>query len=190
MINKDDELKYKDVINSLKGLQKVNAPQNFETNLTRRINLLGSEKKESFWRSFFVPSKLIPSAALAVSAVVLLFVFNTNSNNEDPLLTNPRVRTDIISTDDISRVELSPDQNTVKSQSGKSLSSNSDKLGDQKTYTDSDKRNNALALSNFEYSIDKKGLNFRQANLSKEERESVTRVKDRFIKLMENSKSN
>ena len=190
MINKDDELKYKDVIDSLKGLKKVSAPANFETNLTRRINSLGPEKKESFWERFFVPSRLIPTAALAVSAVVLLFVFNTNSNNDDPLLTNPRVRTDIISTDDISRVELSPDQNTVKSQSEKSLSSNSDKFRDQKTYTDSDKRNSALALSNFEYSIDKKGLNFRQVNLSKEERESLTRVKNRFIKLMENGKNN
>jgi len=190
MVNKDDELKYKDIIDSLKSLQRVNAPADFETTLARRINSLGPEKKESFWERFFVPSKLIPSAALAVSAVVLLFVFNTNGNDEDPLLINPKVRTDIMSTDDIYRVELSPEKNSVEPQSEGLLSSNSDKLKDQKTYSDSDKRNSALTLSNFEYSIDKKGLNFRQVNLSKKERERVTQVKNRFIKLMESSKNN
>ena len=115
MVNKNDE-KYKDVTSSLKGLQKVNAPTNFEANLMRRINSPEPEKKESFLERFLVPSRLIPATALAVSAVILLFVFNTNSNNEDPLLTNPRVRTDIISLDDISRVELSPRQNTAGDQ--------------------------------------------------------------------------
>ena len=40
----NDEEQYKDVINTLKGLQKVNAPANFETDLLRRIN---SEKFSS-----------------------------------------------------------------------------------------------------------------------------------------------
>jgi hypothetical protein len=190
MINKDDELKYKDVIDSLKGLQKVNAPANFETDLTRRINAIGSEEKGDFWKRFFVPSKLIPSAALAVSAVVLLFVFDTNNDNENPLLMNPRVRTDVISTDDISEVHLSPGQNSSKHQSEKSLGSNSDKFRDEKTYKDSNKRNPGLSFSGVEYSIDKNGLNFRQVNLSQEERESLIRVKSRFIKLIKNGKKN
>ncbi len=190
MINKDDKLKYKDVIDSLKSLQKVKAPADFETNLTRRINSLGSEKKKSFWERFFVPSRLIPTAALAVSAVILLFVLNTTNNDEDPLLINPRIRTDIISTDDISRVELSPDQNTANPQSEKLKSSNQGELRDQKTYSDSDRKNHALSFSDFEYSIDKKGLNFRQVNLSKEERESLSRVKSQFLKIKKNSKNN
>ena len=40
------------------------------------------------------------------------------------------------------------------------------------------------------YSIDKKGLNFRQVNISKEERESVSRVKSHFLKIMESGKNN
>ena len=177
MINKEDE-KYQDVINSLKGLQKVKAPANFETNLMRRINSLEPEKKESFWERFLMPSKLVPAAALAVSAVILLFVFNTNGNNDDPLLTNPRIRTDIISTDDISRVELS------------SGNSNKENLPKQKSNPDSDQRKTSLSSSVFEYSIDKKGLNFRQVNLSKEERESLSRVKSQFLKIKENSQNN
>ncbi len=189
MVNKDEELKYKDVIDSLKSLQKVNAPANFETNLTRRINLLGSEKKESFWKRFFIPSKLIPAAALAVSAVILLFVLDTNNNDEDPLLINPRVRTDIISTDDISRVELSPDQNTAGSQNKKLKELNQGILRKHKTNSDSEQRNSASS-SHFEYSIDKKGLNFMQVNISKEERESVSLVKNRFLKIIEKGKNN
>lgn len=190
MDNKDEGLKYKDVIDSLKSLQKVNAPANFETNLTRRINLLGSEQEESFWKRLFIPSKLIPAAALAVSAVILLFVLNTNNSDEDPLLINPRVRTDIISTDDISRVELSPGQNSAGSQKEKLKGSNQDMLGKQKSNSNSEQRNSALSSSGFEYSIDKKGLNFRQVNISKEERESVSRVKSQFLKIKENSKNN
>lgn len=183
MVNKNDE-KYKDVTSSLKGLQKVNAPTNFEANLMRRINSPEPEKKESFLERFLVPSRLIPATALAVSAVILLFVFNTNSNNEDPLLTNPRVRTDIISLDDISRVELSPRQNTAGDQRLKGT------LKEKKTYSDSDQKSPALSSSDFEYSIDKKGLNFRQVNISKEERESVSRVKSHFLKIMGNDKNN
>ena len=189
MVNNDDE-KYKNVIDSLKGLQKVNAPANFDANLMRRINSLEPEKKESFWERFFVPSKLIPATALAISAVILLFVLNANSNNEDPLLTNPRVRTDIISLDDISGLELSPDQSTTGNQTEKSKGTNEGMLKEQKTYSDSDQKNPASSSSDFEYSIDKKGLNFRQVNISKEERESVSRVKSHFLKIMESGKNN
>jgi len=34
----NDEKKYEDVIKALKGLKEINAPENFEADLKRRVN--------------------------------------------------------------------------------------------------------------------------------------------------------
>jgi hypothetical protein len=77
----NDEKKYEDVINALKGLQEVKAPANFEADLLRRINSekFSKEEKKSFWQNIFVPAKLIPSLGLVAAAVVIFFVVDTNS---------------------------------------------------------------------------------------------------------------
>jgi len=93
----EDELKYGQVIRSLKQLSKIKASENFETDLMGRINSASfKEEKESFWDRIFIPSKLIPSAALAVAAIILFFVINVESEEfENPLLINPRIREDV-----------------------------------------------------------------------------------------------
>ncbi|MGE5859252.1 MAG: hypothetical protein ACM34J_01775 [Ignavibacteria bacterium] len=92
----EDELKYNQAIRSLKRLSKIKAPENFEIELFRKINSGELVKeKESFWERFFIPSRLIPSAALAVAAVILFFVVNVESDEfENPLLIKPRIRED------------------------------------------------------------------------------------------------
>jgi len=91
-----DDIKYKEVINILKGLPEVNSPENFETELMRKINAGNFEKRLSLWDKIFLPSRLIPSAALAVTTVIILFVMNINSGEIDnPLLIEPRVREDV-----------------------------------------------------------------------------------------------
>ena len=96
----DDDPQYNDVIKTLKGLQKVSTPANFEANLMRKINTGKFEEKKSFWGKFLLPSRLIPSAALVLSAVVILFVVNTGNSgyDENPLLSPPRVREDVVTT--------------------------------------------------------------------------------------------
>ena len=94
----NDEKKYEDVIKVLKGLQKVDAPENFEADLQRRINSekFAKEGKKSFWQNIFVPAKLIPSLGLAAAAVVIFFVVETNSEEIDnPFLIEPRIREDV-----------------------------------------------------------------------------------------------
>ncbi len=94
----NDEKKYEDVINALKGLQEVKAPANFEADLLRRINSekFSKEEKKSFWQNIFVPAKLIPSLGLVAAAVVIFFVVDTNSEEMDnPFLIEPRVREDV-----------------------------------------------------------------------------------------------
>jgi hypothetical protein len=94
----NDEKKYEEVIKTLKGLQEVKAPANFEADLQRRINSekLSKEEKKSFWQNIFVPAKLIPSLGLVSAAIVLFFVVDTNSEEMDnPFLIEPRVREDV-----------------------------------------------------------------------------------------------
>ena len=100
---KNDEKKYEKVINTLKNLKKVKAPENFEADLKRRINSekFSKEEKKGFWQNIFVPAKLIPSIGLVVVAVVVFFVVETNSEEmENPFLIEPRVRQDIVEVKD------------------------------------------------------------------------------------------
>ena len=94
----NDEKKYEEVIKALKELKQVEAPENFEADLQRRINSekYSKEDKKSFWQNIFVPSRLIPSLGLIATAVVIFFVVETNSEEIDnPFLIEPRVREDV-----------------------------------------------------------------------------------------------
>ncbi|QQS36301.1 MAG: hypothetical protein IPM56_19010 [Ignavibacteriales bacterium] len=93
----NDELKYKDVIDGLKNLKKVETPKDFETTLMRKLNQPEKIKKESIFKRLFIPSRLVPSMALAVTAVILVFVIDLSPDElENPLLLEPRLRQDIV----------------------------------------------------------------------------------------------
>ena len=106
---KDDDKKYSDVIKTLKQLQKVKAPADFEAELMRKINSekYKEKKEQSIWSKFFIPSRLIPSAGLAAAAIIVFFVVTLNPEElEDPLQMEPRVREDIIKVVDYNEVKL------------------------------------------------------------------------------------
>ena len=110
---KNDEKKYEDVIKTLKGLQEVKAPANFETDLQRRINSEKFSKKEkkTFWENIFLPSRLIPSLGLVAVAVVMFFVVDTNSEEMDnPFLIEPKIREDVFAVTDFEEVEKKQDE--------------------------------------------------------------------------------
>lgn len=92
----DEEKKYQNLINDLNNLRKVEAPKNFETELWKKINSENLVEKKSFWENLFSPSKLIPAAAL-ISAVILFFIVETNSEPfDDPFNAMPRLREDVL----------------------------------------------------------------------------------------------
>lgn len=183
----DDELKYKNVINTLKGLPEVKAPHNFEADLMRRINSEKfEENKQGFWAKIFLPSRLIPSAGLAIAAVLLLFVINLNSDEaENPLLMEPKVREDIIEATEISDIPV-PQKEDV---SLERRDGNTSRFQDE---ADSDlqgmDRNNSYSTAGF--AIDKDGLNFRQMNLSEEEKQRLNELKQHFRMLLKSSDNN
>lgn len=184
----DDEIRYKNVIDTLKSLPKVNAPNNFETELMRKINSETIKEKQTFWEKFLLPSRLVPSAALAVSAVILLFVLNINAENpEDPLLMEPKVREDLIQTENISGIPL---QQKFDAQKDRRENTADQLFKEQSTDTGYGRSKSGVGYSNAEFSIDKSGLNFRQVNLSNEEQEQLIEVKERFRILLKTSGNN
>ena len=97
MMMESDDLKYKEVIDSLRNLRKIQVPNNFETDLMRKINSTQAEKQKSLFDLIFSPVKLIPSAALIATAVILIFVVNNHSTEiEDPFSIEPRMREDLL----------------------------------------------------------------------------------------------
>lgn len=93
----DEEKKYDKLIDDLKKLPKINAPQNFETDLWRKINSSERNKKESFWSKIFTPRKLVPAAVVLASAVIIFFLVDVKSGEtENPLNLQPGIKEDLI----------------------------------------------------------------------------------------------
>jgi len=109
----NDEKKYEDIIKSLKGLQQVKPPENFEADLQRRINSEKFSKKEkkSFWQNIFRPSRLVPSLGLVTAVIVIFFVVDSNSEDMDnPFLIEPRVREDVVVVTDYDEFEAKQEE--------------------------------------------------------------------------------
>lgn len=170
----EKEKEYEGVIRILKSLQQVKTPPNFEADLMRRINsenFRKEEAQESWLERIFVPKRFIPSAALAIAAVVILFVLNLNpSESDDPFNTQPRVREDVMASTQFETEQKVGDELQKMEEnrnSGKSL--------------DFDVNENNF--SGF-YVINKSGLNFKQVNLTQGERREINRLKENIMRLM------
>lgn len=188
----DDELRYKNVIDALKGLTEVKAPKNFEADLMRRINSEKfEEKRQSFWEKIFLPSRLVPSAGLAVAAVLLLFVININSDEvENPLLMEPKVREDMIEAKDVSDIPMTVQEEIPGETRLGSADSNLAEFRDEISISGSRERSKTNSFAATGFAIDKEGLNFRQVNLSEEEKQRLNELKHHFRMLLKNSENN
>ena len=204
----DEEKKYEDVVGTLKSLQQVKAPRNFETDLKRRLNAEKYETSgEKTKRGFWIPSKLVPTFGLAVAAIVVILLVDLNSEETDnPFLIEPRVRKDLVAvtTGQVNEVPMNKtSENKEKSRSEGMTSSDkkNDELKMQKRseentggnmitdkdvtqpestaieeseVTSSDELSTEIAAG---IAIRKSGLNFRQINQTKLEKEEISKLK-------------
>ena len=95
MIQNDDEERFIKTIKLLKQIPKVSAPPNFESDLMRRINSGNfiENFRARWWDKLFLPSRLIPAAAFALSIVAVFYFLNFNSvEHENPFLAKPKIR--------------------------------------------------------------------------------------------------
>ncbi len=172
----EEETEYSELIRTLKGLRKVNAPADFELNLMRKLNEPEPVAERGIWSVFRRNSRLIPSAALAVAAVIIIFVFRVDSGSSvNPLLVLPKERTDIM----VDSGEPADGQFGVNNpQLEKKLSEMAKKFAENDSNQDkSGAKNPGGETPYLTGSMIKSGLNFRQVNLDKRERMEVTKLK-------------
>jgi hypothetical protein len=111
----DEEKKYKKLIDDLKNLPKVNAPQNFESNLWRKIKSSERNEKASFLDKILSPGKLIPAGVAIASVVIMLLLIDIKPNQpEDPLNIQPRMREDIVAVEQFELKTAAPLKESIK----------------------------------------------------------------------------
>ena len=111
----DEEKTYKKLIDDLKNLPQIDAPKNFETGLWRKINSSEETKKVSFWEKLFSPARLAPAALAIVSAIIIFFVIDVNSEEmEDPLNIAPRLREDLVVFEITKEIPAETKKNSVR----------------------------------------------------------------------------
>lgn len=195
----DDEEKYRDLVGQLKSLKQIQAPENFHSDLMRRIDSETVSTQKLILGASFLNSRVVPAIAAGIAVVVIIFLFNYNQSEAgNPLLTDPQVRKDIVTTGNLSgfiKNEAGINDKDIdvnkQSSNGKDLSSPKSKKS-KTTKTDREQRSvvpetqkQTAVLASFPGSefIDKSGLNFRQINLVPEERVQVKKLKERMEKL-------
>jgi hypothetical protein len=206
MIN--DEKKYGDVIKTLKSLQQVKALPNFEADLKRKLNEEEfSEKSKRGIRDFLIPSRLIPSFGVAAAAIVAFLIIIINSEEADnPLMTEPKVREDIITVGEVdlpefpegsgrSAVIIDADKKDVddrKNKEDKREGLYGDELSDENIVAESEsflpestlteeseivKTDDYSPLPAAGLASRKSGLNFRQIKPTEKERKEILKLK-------------
>lgn len=198
---------YSEIIRTLKGLQKVKAPANFEADLMRRINSGKYEKERSFWEKLLLPSRFIPSAALGIAAVIVFFVLNMNSAPvENPLLMAPRVREDVIATKNLPSTPKEAQLNPQKEKANKETNQEPFFKEGTKSYAETHPGSTDSGVSNvgitftgedsestlpanpsivsFGNPITKSGLNFQRRMLTPQERAQLEIMKKRLMDMM------
>lgn len=107
----DDENMNEKVRRLLKDLSKVNAPESFETELSRRINNIEHKKEKRSWISLIFSPKLVPSAALAATAVIILLLLKPQiDQTEEKFNISPQLKEEKID----ERIELQLDPKKEK----------------------------------------------------------------------------
>lgn len=84
----EDNNKFEKVTRLLKDLPKINAPSNFENELSKRINQSEQGKEKESWFDKIFSPKLVPSVALALTAGIIFLLLNSQV---DEKLKNPQV---------------------------------------------------------------------------------------------------
>jgi hypothetical protein len=206
-VNSNDEMEFKNVVHTLKQLQQVKAPAGFEADLMRKINSENFSDEKKFWQNIFVPSRLIPSAVLVLTAFFLIFVLNNQGVTQDnPLLTAPRERQDVATlsaTTQSGRIQkgsIANKQNFLKDAGGLAKNdemtnkpaqkmmeeSRPETIGNDKdlaaTKTNSDQFISVKFASGnvMNYPVNKAGLNFRQINLTTAQKMKLNLLKEKL----------
>ena len=209
MKNYDDDSNFIGVINELKKLNKIEAPQNFEKMLFDKLSQTQEDEKISFIDRIFTPARLIPSVGLAATIIILFFLTNifVQSTEENPLLADPRVRGDVIVTkvaDNPSKKETNTKTETKEDifaatdNENKNLndnptnnSINDPNLGIRITgepITNNSYNGSILTSVSPNGSIDKNGLDYKQIYLQRLQRAQIEQLRKKMEEMLRNNR--
>ncbi|MCL6495728.1 MAG: hypothetical protein K6T54_13270 [Ignavibacterium sp.] len=194
------------LLDDLRNLPKVSAPDNFEEELWKKI-YKPEEKKESFWQKIFSTNKIIPAATAAAIIIIFFLVRPNSSDYEDPFMIEPPVREDIItvSNDDagvsgmieqkqkIEQQEWKTDESkrsSLKKELAKPEidSSIKDNLTESATTPETLSQSSGTINDEVQFDIDKEELNFLKRNLTDQEKQEILELK-RKIKASDTPKA-
>jgi len=208
----NDEKKYNDLKKTLKSLQQVKAPPNFDAVLKRKLNEEQyEEKSKRSIKDFLIPSRLIPSLGIAGAAIVVVLILNINSEEiENPFMIEPKVREDIITVEETDLLKIPDGERSAMMDAGDEKDIVGKKNKEQRRegmYSDNFPESNIVAesetmlpdstlidendmITSDEYSspsatglaIRKSGLNFRQVYPTKVEQKEIQELKKKVQK--------
>ncbi len=186
-----------DVTEKLKRLKNIDAPENFEADLFRKINSGKYDSVRNKPVNVFVRKKLIPSLTVIAVAVIVIFMIKTQPTQQaDPFSIKPRLREDVIasndnvtkSVEDLAKKELNGNSTDQKAAAKLQSSPDSKNNISQNEVNSRDKsQNNSTdgfhsAYLNLTKSDIKTGLNFKQVYLDKAQRQEVAILKENMEK--------
>jgi hypothetical protein len=173
-----EEKKFENLINDLKNLRKINAPDNFEFNLQTRINNLSEKEPEIVKKKY----RLVTTIAFA-SVVVILFIISRPfaEDYEDPFQIQPQLREDLIAIsensnalplNDIINDSFKESDSNLQKGIASSKSNLPEKLNDI---------NSSSADNQVQFTISKKDLNFTRPVMNDEEIRQVQILKQKLM---------
>lgn len=116
----EEDNNYQKVTRLLKDLPKINAPTNFETELTRRINLSEQRKEREYWFDKIFSPRFVPTVALTATAAIIFLLLSSRSvEAEDPFRIDPPLREEKVVK--LSEVKLAADERNVSAQERKKV---------------------------------------------------------------------
>ena len=209
MKNYDDDSNFIGVINELKKLNKIEAPQNFEKVLFDKLSQTQEDEKISFIDRIFTPARLIPSVGLAATIIILFFMTNifVQTTEENPLLANPREREDLI----VTKVANNPTETETKAKSKTKEDVFASTKKDNKTLNEETNKNSindpnlgiritGEPTTNNSYngsiltsvapngSIDKNGLDYKQIYLQRLQRAQIEQLRKNMEEMQRNNR--
>src|SRR4030067_2218223 len=195
----EDDNKFEKVTRLLKDLPKVNAPSNFENELSKRINQGEQTKEKESWFDKVFSPKLVPSAALAVTAVIILFLLKGNvSDVEDPFQVMPKLREEqnlkqdqwgtgsdkIIAeeTNNLSKREKSNGQTSNESESRNNFHDGDSNIIETSSFANTSIERISVTASNYlpdQAIIMSGGLNYKIVRVGEEERKKIEMLREK-----------
>lgn len=201
-MNMEDRINNK-LLDDLKNLPQVSAPENFEEELWKKI-YTKEDRKESYWQKIFSLNKFIPATATLAAVIIIFFLITNNSSDyEDPFMIEPPVRTDIITvsnedsgvTDMIEQKQKTDQQEWKSNQLSKrnneesSLSPEIDSSSKDRTEIPTAVSQSPTVINDqVENFIDKEELNFLKRTVTEQEKQEIIELKKK-IKASESPKT-